>query len=341
MKNNELIPITHETKSGKKMKRKAKFYIKLFFYFSIALIIFYGYNHLDDLKLIFNDFDNRYDDTLNSNLGNDSLDIPNDNPSDDTETDYNENVSLTPNDANKINSTEKEFSEINNESGIELDFDLSSEAFPTVNNTYEQYGKDAPHILIIHSNCNEGYSNGEYYTFNEDFYNTKNNVKAVGKVICDALNEKHINAIHINDIFGSGSIYNSRKEMEKTIDKILKTYPSIKIVLDISRDVSINDDLTMDKEVTEINGKNVSQISLTVGSDIENGAVYTQNLNFAMILLNKSNNLINEITVAPFKLSQDINPIFLKVDIGSFANTIDESILAGYEFAFLLYSILS
>lgn len=347
MKNNEIIPIPIENKSGKKPKRRNKFFIKLVVYFSIVMIIFYSYNHFDDIKPIFKDFNNNANNTQNDNSNDSSFDSSNSNSNNnDTTTDNEPNNDSSnnlpiPNNGNKINSIENAFIAVNNESGIDLNFDLSSEVFPTVNSTYEQYGKDAPFILIIHSNCNEGYSNGEYYTFDDDFYNTKNNVKTVGKVIFDTLNEKHVNAIHIYDIFGSGSIYNSRKEMEKAISEILKMYPSIKIILDISRDVSINDDLTMDKEVTEINGKNVSQISLIVGSNIENGTVYTQNLNFAMILLNESNNLINEITVAPFILSQDINPIFLKVDIGSYANTVDEATLAGYEFAHLLCNVLS
>ncbi len=341
MNNNDLIPIEREQDIKRKGKRKTFFLTKIICYTLILLLGYYAYINFDSIKSFISEHKAPLQNEQEENNSSTDTDNTQSNDKENNENDTHENAATIPKDAYKINGATGSFIEINNESSLSVDADFSSTSIPPASETYAKYGKDAPHILIIHSSCNESYSNGKYYYTNDSFYSTKDNVADVGKIICDALNENHINAIHIDDIFGGGGIYNSKKQFENATNEALKKYPSIKIVLDISRGININDDLSMDKLTTKINGKDASQISLTVGSDIEKGIIYNKNLNFANALYNENKDLIYDITIAPFKLSQDIEPLFLKVDVGSYSNTFEEAALSGYAFAQIICSALS
>ncbi|MBQ4510844.1 MAG: stage II sporulation protein P, partial [Clostridia bacterium] len=268
MSNNDLIPI--ENNRPYKKKTKKHILLKLICYALILLLGYYAYLNLDNIKAYFDEHKMPSQNEQSNDKEPANTEKPQGGSTENNDNKVENTVNI-PKDAYIINSVTGLFSEINNESSIEIEADLSNETIPKIGDTYEKYGKDAPHILIIHSNCNEAYSNGRYYFTSDSFYSSKSNVGDVGKIICDTLNENHINAIHIDDIFGSGGIFHSRKELESAINEALKKYPSIKIVLDVSRGININDDLSMDKMVAEANEKNAAQISITVGSDNESG----------------------------------------------------------------------
>lgn len=340
MKNTDLIPIESKIYENDKRKRKSSFLRKLICYLLVLTICYVSYVNFDKIKSYISD--------LNVDFESEQENITSENDTDTQENDkennnqvQEENIAIIPENAYKIHGITSVFSKINNKSTLDIDTEVSNEALPQVSETYAKYGKDAPHILIVHSASQEAYSNGEYYFTNDNFYSSNNNVSDIGKLICDTLNENHVNTIHIDQIFGSGGIYHSRDYLESTVNEALRKYPSIKIVLDISRGVIINDDMSMNKTVTELNGNTVSQISLTVGSDIENGVIYYKNLNFANALYNESNNLVYDIAVAPFKLSQDIEPLFLKIDVGAYSNSYEEASFSAYELANIICSLLS
>ena len=337
MNKNQLITIQDKHQESKLRKRKRSFLVKLITYALIIAIIYSAYINFDKIKLFFEN----NDDTIQSDTENDKADTDTGVSDSESNEISKDNPTEIPNDTYKINSITQAFTEINNESAISSDIDISGEVIPKASDVFNEYGKDAPLILIVHSNRNEAYSNGQYYTVNDEFYSANNNASNIGKLICDTLKESYINAIHIDDIFGSGAIYNSRKELEKAIDDTLKKYPSIKIVLDISRDVSVNDDMTMDRYITDINGEAAAQISLTVGSNVAKEAIYAKNLNLAFAIYNECTNLVYDITVAPFTLSQDIEPLFLKADIGSYANTYDDAVISAHELASALCRVVS
>lgn len=338
MKNTDLIPIGSNIYKHDKLKRKFSF-LKKFVCFSLILALFYmSYVNFDKIKSFVSnlaiDFESQQDSITEENNEDNQQNETSDNLKE-------EFASQIPENANKIHSVASSFSCINNNSTLDIDLEFLNEALPQISETYDKYGKNAPHVLIIHSSCQEAYSNGEYYFVNDNFYSSSNNVGDIGKLICDILNENHINTIHINQIFGTGGIYNSREHFESTINEALIKYPSIKVILDISRGYIINDDLSMNKVVIELNEKSVSQISLTVGSDTKKGEIYYKNLNLANAILRESNNLVYDITVAPFKLSQDIEPLFLKVDIGAYSNSFEEASFSAIELAKIICSLLN
>ena len=276
------------------------------------------------------DFSSGGDSSFNQNENKDESSSENENE------DVNEEA-FVPENAYKILESFEAFVDVNNEAGVNLDFEAVD--LVKANDIYAEYGNEAPCVLIIHRNCLEGYSNGVYYSPSDGFYGYNDNVSDVGKVICNSLNDGGIKSIHIDTVFANGSIFSSKKEYEKALDEALKKYPSISYVIEISRDVSVNKDMTMNKNVFN---EDYAQIKLTVGSsEDESNNFWNKNLSFAKALAEQSENLICGITLSSFELSQNIEPVCIRVDVGSYGNTIDEAILSGKELALIMCGVLN
>lgn len=205
---------------------------------------------------------------------------------------------------------------------------------------YEKFGKEAPVVLIIHSACLESYSNGRFYTQNDDFYSYKNNVRDIGKTLATRLTSLGINTIHIENTFANGGIYSSKEEFEAVLKETLKKYPSIEYVFDISRDMLINDDLTMTKPVCSINGAKAAQMKIWVGSSVKN-ELWKNNLSLATMLASKNPDIISEVILSSFSFSYYLCPQLLKIDIGAYSNSFDEANILANELASRLTNLIT
>ncbi len=320
----------------RKTRRKKRMLLRKMVFFALVVgLCYFGYKNYNKIYAFVKESLSSFDSSENKN------------PSDQTTDEYNEDTSNKENDDEKIPDFQiripegayqiktnfEIYNEIHNESNINLDFELNDN-FINVRDIYKTYGNESPCVLIIHSSCLMSYSNGEYYSPDDAFYSHKNNVSDIGRIICDTLNDKNINAIHIDDIFANGAIYSSRTEYENALRKALEAYPSISYVLDVSRDVIINNDLTMNKMICHVNEENVAQIKLTVGSSTdENEDFYLKNLSFANKLAKDNPDLIYGVTLSQFELSQNIAPYALKVEVGAYSNSFVEAKLAAKELA--------
>lgn len=327
----------------KRRKRKKKHYFKRLLCFILIIgICYFAYENFDKIKVITNNLLDNIQNQQGSDIPPSSdTNIDSDLSNDSNSTDMPDEVIQIPNGALSIIENTGKYTETINETDLTLDFDYSNISYTSAEDIYKQYGNEAPVVLIIHSSCRESYSNGVYYHSDDSFYSSESNASTVGKVICDTLNKNNVNAIHIDQIFANGGIYKSRAEFEKSLNEALKRYPSISYVFDISRDVLINDDLTMNKMVTSINGSNMAQIKIIVGSSTDkNKTFWHKNLSFAENLAKENSDLIYAVTLADFELSQNIAPISMRVDIGAYSNTINDAILAGKELASCLCNLL-
>ena len=347
MDKNEIIPLNNDriadnTIKMTKKRKKCSILKRLLCLILIMGMCYFTYNNFSEIKVIVDNILNSFSSTndnnnppvsdigTSDNLTSDNIieDVPND-------------TIQIPNGSFSIIECTGKFTEIKNDAEINLDLDFSSTSYYLANDIYKKYGSEAPLVLIIHSSCLESYSNGIYYRTDDSFYSSKDNVADVGKLICDTLNNNNINAIHIDDIFANGIIFNSRAEFEKALENALKIYPSISYVLDISRDTLINDDLSMNKMITESKENDMAQIKITVGSSLdESKAFWHKNLAFANMLATENSDLIYDVTLCSFELSQDISPISMRIDVGAYSNTINEALLAGKELAIRLSDLL-
>lgn len=230
--------------------------------------------------------------------------------------------------------------EIINESSCDFDFSSPFE-HKTLEEIYSAYGKDAPVVLIMHSSNRECYSDGISYSPNGAFYSDTENVGDIGEIICESLNMLGVNAIHINETYAGGSILSSKEEYEASLEEALNMYPSITYIFNISRDIKINGDLSMDKTTFPVGENACAQIGIICGTS-DDYVTKEQNENAAFALgfageLNKMGiKLIKSNTISRFSLSQNYTPISLKIDIGSYANSFAEASLCAQAFAFYI-----
>jgi len=111
-------------------------------------------------------------------------------------------------------------------------------------------------------------------------------------------------------------------------------------IFDISRDVLINDDLSMTKPVCERNGNKMAQLKITVGTSEGNDA-WKSNLSFATMLASKNSSLVSSVVLSSFSLSQHLCPVSLKIDVGAFSNSFDEAALLANELSICLADLIS
>lgn len=231
-----------------------------------------------------------------------------------------------------------------NESECDLE-SLSEFSFPLVHDIYQKYGKDAPVVLITHFSARECYSNGSYYFTGDSFYSDEKNVGSIGTLLCQQFNDLGLNAIHLNEVFASGAIFNSQKEYRAALSQALEKYPSISYVINLSRGTDINKDLSMNKYVTYIDNKPCAQLNIVSGTNF-NSLTKSQenNIYFATELgryLNEQHSgSVKSNVISRFSLSQDYEPTCLEIEIGGYGNSYKEAENAINIFARAFYDFL-
>lgn len=254
------------------------------------------------------------------------------------------NTEVIPSGSYLIKEASNEY-KITNESGCEFDF-TESISPTTLSEIYSRYGSEAPVVLITHSNKRECYSNGKYYFTSDNFYSDSDNVGQIGALLTKKLNDLGINAIHLDELYASGSIINSSDEYEDSLASTLKKYPSISYVFNISRGVYINDDMSMQKELVLYQDKSYAQLLITSGTGWDKASEnQTKNVLFALDFASFTNsmvsNLISENRISRFDLSQNIAPYSMNIEIGSFANSFSEANESCELFATVFYEYLT
>ena len=211
---------------------------------------------------------------------------------------------------------------------------------------YEKYGSDAPLVLITHFSCLESYSDGKGYLPTDEFYSELSNVGDIGATLSLHLNNLGINTIHLNEIYAQGGLYNSKKEYENAVNALLLQYPSISYVLNVSRDVVINKDMSMIKGTVGYEENTLAQLSFISGSfnDTMNEN-QLKNANLAFSLASYLNSIIDSFvyrnTVSSFPLSQNLTPFCIEVEFGSYANSFEEAENSAIYFAELFTRYLT
>ena len=263
-----------------------------------------------------------------TNNGNNDIDNDNTQTNPDAPPQQDETESVLPDGHFAIVNAEAQHQLVNN-SACEIDFskDFISKR---VNDIYEIYGTGAPVILITHFASRECYSNGKSYTPKGVFYSNEKNIGSIGELMTTTFNSIGINAIHLNEVYSSGAIYSSRDEYEESLRKTLKAYPSIAYVINVSRDITVNDDMTMTNYSFLSNETQCAQITLTVGTNYEEitdlqekNILFVDNL--AKQLNSQHQGFVKSTEISRFELSQNIDPVCFNLEIGSYANTYEEA----------------
>ena len=341
MNNDEIIlvkPREEFLKAEKNKKRQNKKRIKSAVRLALLLFICLGIAGVcRHLPQIISTFENIFP---NEQVQNEAQDTENGNNSQET---IPEQSIKIPEGNYQILDTGPQKYTLTNESGC--DIKPEDVTITTISETSKLYGSTAPLVLVTALHIRESYSNGKYYSPNDDFYCDENNVGELCEIIANKLCTLGINAISITELYASGSLFGSRTEYEKSLEGTLKKYPSISYVFDISRGTNIKDDLTMDKNTFNINGESAAQITLISGTGSNTlSENQRKNVHFALdfseFSFDAAPYLVLENKISRFPISQNISPFVCEIQIGTYANSFDEAKTGALSFASLFSSYL-
>ena len=196
--------------------------------------------------------------------------------------------------------------------------------------------KKGPKVLVIHTHGSESYSpQGSviYDTTSSDRNtDTEKNVVKVGEVLCQILNEKGIQTLHDKTLHDYPSYNGSYASSLKSMEKYIKKYPSIQIVLDIHRDSIVYSDNSKAKAVCDIDGKTAAQLMFVVGTD-EKGLTHPnwrENLKTAIHFQDAINqrypNLMRHINLRQERFNGHTTPGSMIIETGTSGNTLTEAL---------------
>ncbi len=196
-----------------------------------------------------------------------------------------------------------------------------------------------PQVLIMHTHTTETYELAAR-DFYDNRYNARSrdqsrNVVRVGDEIAKKLEEAGIGVIHDKTEHDYPSYNGAYDRSRTTVQNILAQNPSIKVVLDIHRDAISDDSGVHYAPVANINGKNAAQVMIISGCDdgTMNYPNYLQNLSFASLLQQNLENdhpgLTRPVSFKYKFYNQDLTTGSLLLEVGAFANSLEEAIYAG------------
>ncbi len=200
-------------------------------------------------------------------------------------------------------------------------------------------GSTKPQVLIMHTHTTECYMSYDAGYYNpDDATRTKDpakNMVAVGKRVADELKAAGIAVLHDTEIHDQP--YNGAYGHSKAaVEKYLKQYPSIRVVLDLHRDAIYQDSTTHIKPTVTINGKKAAQVMIIVGmlntKSVPN-AHTAENLAFGVRLQQRLHEqypgLARPLLLANARYNQQLTNGSLLIEVGSDANTLEEACYTG------------
>jgi len=236
-------------------------------------------------------------------------------------------------DMEKSDKITKGYIEILNETDYEIDIEkLLSEPLKV------KFDNNGPQVLIFHTHTTEGYLKKLEF-LNKDGISSwsrdnRYNVVRVGEKIAEELRLKYgIEVIHNTTVHDYPDYNSSYGKSLQTVSSILKSYPSIKIVLDIHRDAVGSDEPRL-RLVNEINGEKVAKIMFVIGTDSRKlpHPNWMENLKLAVKLQQNLNEkypgLARHIYISGNRYNQHLSDGALIIEVGGDGNTYGEAVLS-------------
>lgn len=200
----------------------------------------------------------------------------------------------------------------------------------------EQLSQGAPLVLIIHTHTTEAYAPAGALTcdtLSPGFARSndpKHNVTAVGAVLADTLKSYGIPTVHCSASFDTPSCQGAYGRAEQMIASYLRTYPSIRYVIDIHRDSLTDSSGNVLRAVTAVNGETTAQVMCVVGTD-ENGtdcpwmSNYTLAQSLRCALNEMYGNLCRPTYVRASSYNQQCAAASFLLEIGTSGNSLEEA----------------
>lgn len=209
---------------------------------------------------------------------------------------------------------------------------------------------DQPQVLIYHTHTSESYLPYDTGYFYESFYprttEESENVCAVGDEIARQLNHQGIVTIHDTTLHDHPGYSGAYDRSMATIQRYLKQYPTIKVVLDIHRD-GIGTDTEKYKPVFTADGRKAAQVMVLAGYNYENTEEFSHwrdNLRFALKIQQEAETaypgMMRPVHFSDFMYNMNVNTGSLLIEVGAESNTTEEGRYAGYLLGKVLCRVL-
>ena len=193
--------------------------------------------------------------------------------------------------------------------------------------------KKGPKVLVFHTHTTESYLKSSKEIGKTGIpswsQNPQNSVVRVGEEIAQILRKSYgIEVIHNGTIHDYPSYNGAYGRSMNTVSKILKSYPSIKVVLDIHRDgLGVRDKKL--RVVKSVNGKNAAQVMFVIGTDKNiPHPNWRENLKLALKLQERLNvispGLAKPIYLSVNRYNQHLSNGALIIEVGGDGNTLAE-----------------
>lgn len=189
--------------------------------------------------------------------------------------------------------------------------------------------KTGPKVLVYHTHTSESYvlkasdlGKKDVPSFSS---NPKNSVVRVGEELSRYLRKYGIDTLH------DGTVHDKVRDAAygvaiNTLQSYKKSYPSVKVFIDVHRDAASNSKLRM---VKNINGKNAAQIMFVVGTD---GMLphpdWQENLKFVLKLQQELNRkypgLAKPVRIVGKRYNQQISNGAILIEVGGDGNLLSE-----------------
>lgn len=196
---------------------------------------------------------------------------------------------------------------------------------------------EEPAVLILHTHATESYtrSMGENYEESAAFrtLDEEYNMISVGDYLGKLLESAGIGVVHDRQLHDYPSYSGSYNHARKSMEAYLAEYPSIKLVLDLHRDASGDNDNQMRTSAT-VDGVPSAQIMLVVGTDAAGleHPNWEENLALGLKLHVQMERIApgicRYVNLRGQRFNQDESPGALLVEVGAAGNTHAEALKA-------------
>lgn len=196
----------------------------------------------------------------------------------------------------------------------------------------------SPQVLIYHTHSTEAYtpSGSDTYTSSGDYRtrDTNQNVVRVGTELKNVLEARGIGVIHITDIFDDPAYNGSYGRSLTAAEQVLEQYPDIAVTIDLHRDAILNDDGSQYRVATTLDGQEVAQLMLVIGTDASGltHPNWRDNMNFAVNLQADVNGaypgLMRDVNLRSQRFNTHLRSGSILLECGSSGNTLQEAIRA-------------
>ncbi len=186
---------------------------------------------------------------------------------------------------------------------------------------------EAPAVLILHTHTTESYTgdyeeSSAYHTLDEN-----NNMIAIGDRLTQLLSAAGIQVLHDRTVHDYPSYSGSYNSSRKSTKAYLEEYPSIRLVLDLHRDASVDSSGKQSAAAVSIDGSSSAKVMLVVGTG--SGGLthpnWQENMALAIklqIQLEKQYpGLCRPINLRTQRFNQDLTVGALLVEVGTAGNT--------------------